>query len=480
MEVSTAASLNISPHTSAHDSYIWDEEDEAAIATCLSSPREVAGGELPMYLSGEHFLGSGVTPLRYSQAQELLNILMHTPSIAVNPAYVAKLKGSSLFTEAGRCDVTVPLILSSVTVSPKANARGQFAIIVREHTGCFNLPTCVDRCWLFQMDARQRIVSSTIEKLCAAGAVLESTVNPAQLRQVSDTSRALVYMAPLVPLLQDGEHESEAGESSRGPANARAVKVFKAQVLEARGAGPSASADEPPKDVARELKMLALAQKHRAILSLHGLARVPTGWALLTEWCEGGCLLRHLTAGRQSESQASLLEKQLLAGIGHLHQRGIVHRDVKLENILLRSRSRLALSGFALAAPLCEACEATEPVGTVGYMAPEVIRYAPALEPADVFAAGVVLYTLLLGRQPFGGETPAEETKYRTTCTEADYTGLIFQNVSGLCQRLLQSLLEKDPVERPKAVAAAQDDWFFMDPTKPLRDVEACDPWHAW
>jgi len=474
-------------------------EEEAAIASsCLSSICETAGGELPMYLSGDHFLGSGVTPLRDSQAKELLEILIRTPSIAVNPAYVAKLRGSTLFTEAGRSDVTIPLILSSLTVSPKANARGQLAIVVREQASCPNLSASIDRCWLFQIDARRAVVAHTIDKLCAAGAVLDTVLDPVQHVQVSDTSRARVYNAPVAPLVQEQTY-IEKGHSSmkddtspgtlvsspqltalpslfnsiQGQPDFRAVKVFKAPRQ-----GQSASTGEPPTEIARELKMLALAQSHRAILSLHGLVRVPAGWALLTEWCHAGSLLQSLTAeGRHSEGQAMLLEKQLLAGIRHLHQRGIVHRDVKLDHILLHSKRKLVLSGFALAAPLSEAAEATEPVGTVGYMAPEVIRYTPALEPADVFAAGVVLYTLLLGQQPFGAETPAEETKYRTTCTEADYSGLIFQNVTGPCHHLLKSLLEKDPVERPTSLAAVEDDWFLMDPKKPVRtDAEAKSP----
>ncbi|CAE7859680.1 Camk1d, partial [Symbiodinium microadriaticum] len=480
-------------------------EEEAAIASsCLSSMCETAGGELPMYLSGDHFLGSGVTPLRDSQAKELLEILIRTPSIAVNPAYVAKLRGCTLFTEAGRSDVTIPLILSSLTVSPKANARGQLAIVVREQAGCPNLSASIDRCWLFQIDARRSVVAHTIDKLCAAGAVLDTVVDPVQHVQVSDTSRARVYNTLVAPLVQEQTYmekgnsvmtgtkdDQSAGtlvstpqltslpslfNSVQGQPDFRAVKVFK--VLQVPPSGQSASSRAPPNEIARELKMLALAQRHRAILSLHGLVRVPAGWALLTEWCDAGSLSQRLIAeGRQSEGQAMLLQKQLLAGIRHLHQRGIVHRDVKLDHILLHSMSKLVLSGFALAAPLCEAREAAEPVGTVGYMAPEVIRYTPALEPADVFAAGVVLYTLLLGQQPFGAETPAEETKYRTTCTEADYSGLIFQNVTGLCHHLLKSLLEKDPVERPTALAAAEDDWFLMDPKQPIKtDAEAKSP----
>ncbi|CAE7731228.1 unnamed protein product, partial [Symbiodinium pilosum] len=264
------------------------------------------------------------------------------------------------------------------------------------------------------------------------GAVLDNLVDPVKHLQVSETDRAVVYATPLVPLLQDGFDNSRAAEktfsdpslepsspsllASVGQTQLRAVKLFKA--LEALEGGQM-TGNLPPKDVVKELKMMVLAQKHKSIIRLHALSRVPTGWALLTDWCAGGSLLHHLAAdGRQPEGQAMLLQRQLLVGLAHLHQRGIVHRDVKLEHILLRSANKLVLSGFGLAAPISEAREATEPVGTVGYMAPEVIRYTPALEPADVFAAGVVLYTMLLGRQPFGRETPAEETKYRTTCTE--------------------------------------------------------------
>jgi serine/threonine protein kinase len=90
---------------------------------------------------------------------------------------------------------------------------------------------------------------------------------------------------------------------------------------------------------------------------------------------------------------------QLLCALGHAHGRGIVHLDVKPAN-LLRSGAQLKLGDFGLAR---RAGEAGPAHGTPGYMAPEQMRGRPPGPPADLYAAGVVLYELLAGARLFAG-----------------------------------------------------------------------------
>lgn len=99
-------------------------------------------------------------------------------------------------------------------------------------------------------------------------------------------------------------------------------------------------------------------------------------------------------------------------------------------------------------------------VGTVGYMAPEVIRYEEATFRSDIFSAGVVIYLLFSGEHPFGEEHTAEFTKYQTACVEADVQSGLFESASVAFRRLLEQVLQKDPTERPTAEEALQDEWF--------------------
>jgi len=438
----------------------YEAPDEAVLGSGLSSPCDtLEGGALPIYLSAVHFLGSGVTPVKPRHAEEMLLELEANPAQAVNPAYVAKLRETLLYTE-GHPDVMIRLPSCAMTVSRKANNRGQRGVCLRESNTCASAdPESDDRCWVFQTEARRDVVPSVLEKLCAAGAVLEASADFENVLQVNDGPAAVVYATPLLPFEQDARKIGMSTDQHEMSGKLfRAAKAYK--VLEDKEASRGSSPGVPPEEIARELKMLLLVQKHRSILELHGLVHCPTRWVLLTDWCEGGSLAQDLkTGGPKFEDDARALGKQLFAALLHLHLRGVVHRDVTLEHLLVRTPGELVLGGFSRAAPIAEAKDASEPVGTVGYMAPEVIRYAPALQAADMFSAGVVLYTLLLGVQPFGGATPAEETKYLTACVEADFSSLA-QKASARCQSMLHALLEKDPADRPTAAAALEDDWF--------------------
>ena len=100
-----------------------------------------------------------------------------------------------------------------------------------------------------------------------------------------------------------------------------------------------------------------------------------------------------------------------LSGLEALHNLGIVHRDVKPENLLLLDRRgglldlRIADLGTAPQLSTTERC--TTRAGTPGYMAPEVLLELPYGQPVDVWSLGVILFTLLSGRHPF--DAPDDE-----------------------------------------------------------------------
>src|SRR5580693_8856000 len=92
----------------------------------------------------------------------------------------------------------------------------------------------------------------------------------------------------------------------------------------------------------------------------------------------------------------------VLSGLAAAHQAGIVHRDVKPENVLLTDDGRVKVVDFGLA----RASAAGVIIGSVNYIAPEQVTGAPSDPRTDVYSAGIMLFEMLTGRQPFSGETP--------------------------------------------------------------------------
>lgn len=147
---------------------------------------------------------------------------------------------------------------------------------------------------------------------------------------------------------------------------------------------------------------------------------------ILLQLCRGGELYDAIVErGHCNEYDATEIMRQLMAALYALHKHNILHLDIKPENILLdeafgkndaKNPPKIILTDFGLARSMFGTCQHgsksgnSRPViaGTVGYIAPEVITsrlYTPA---ADVFAAGVILYILLVGYPPFRGKTDTE------------------------------------------------------------------------
>src|SRR2546428_8785286 len=123
-----------------------------------------------------------------------------------------------------------------------------------------------------------------------------------------------------------------------------------------------------------------------------------------------GMNLRSLLAeyGRLEPAQAVEICLPVLAALDHAHGHGIVHRDVKPENILIARSGSVKVADFGLARAYADSyvsqAEGTV-TGTVQYLAPEQIQGEPADPRTDLYAVGVVMFECLTGRAPFGGET---------------------------------------------------------------------------
>ena len=183
------------------------------------------------------------------------------------------------------------------------------------------------------------------------------------------------------------------------------------------------SSFEDPKARARLLQeaRAAAALNHPHICTVHEVGEADGQTYIAMELVDGQTLSERLKAGPLPVDQVVRYGRQLADALAHAHQRGVVHRDLKSANIMVRPDGRVKVLDFGLAKRL-SATELTAAVtrdvgsltqpgtvmGTVAYMAPEQLRGEPAQTPSDIWALGVVLQEMTTGERPFVGQTGFE------------------------------------------------------------------------
>jgi len=180
-----------------------------------------------------------------------------------------------------------------------------------------------------------------------------------------------------------------------------AIKTLRPEAL----GGPEAI--ERLKDEIR----LARRISHPGVVRIHDLGESDGAYFVTMEHVAGlsvAEVLRRL--GRLPAPQVVALGKQLCAALGAAHAQGVIHRDVKPQNLMLQPDGALKVLDFGVARLAERASGITTAglvVGTPEYMAPEQLLDEPVDARADVYAAGVVLYEALTGRRPYEAGTPA-------------------------------------------------------------------------
>src|SRR5438445_12873431 len=158
----------------------------------------------------------------------------------------------------------------------------------------------------------------------------------------------------------------------------------------------------------REARAAAILN-HPSIVGVYDWGTTDGTYFMVMEFVPGPNL-RPLLAeyGRLEPAQAVEVCLPVLAALDHAHGHGIVHRDVKPENILIARSGAVKVADFGLARAYADSyisqAEGTV-TGTVQYLAPEQIQGEPADPRTDLYALGVVMFELLTGRAPFTGET---------------------------------------------------------------------------
>jgi eukaryotic-like serine/threonine-protein kinase len=156
----------------------------------------------------------------------------------------------------------------------------------------------------------------------------------------------------------------------------------------------------------------------------------------------------------------------VLAGLAAAHQAGIVHRDVKPENVLLTDDGRVKVVDFGLARASAAVgnTRAGMIIGSVAYIAPEQVTGAPSDARTDVYSAGIMLFEMLTGRQPYSGESPLA-VAYAHVNSDVPAVGSLVGGIPPGVDQLVGAATSRDPQRRPP------DAGTFLRVTRALRGL---------
>lgn len=180
---------------------------------------------------------------------------------------------------------------------------------------------------------------------------------------------------------------------------------------------------------------------------------------LTMEYVEGESLSSQLaTEGRLAAARATAIALDICAGLAAAHVAGVIHRDLKPDNVLLEKGGRVVITDFGIAcARGDDSPDAQTQGGTVGtpaYMAPEQVRGSRSLDArTDLYALGVLLFELLSGRLPFEGETAYTLATARLVAAAPDLSRFVPNVPAGLA-RIVAQCLEREPDARPPSAQA--------------------------
>jgi eukaryotic-like serine/threonine-protein kinase len=202
--------------------------------------------------------------------------------------------------------------------------------------------------------------------------------------------------------------------------------------------------------------------QHPGIVPIHDVGQVHGQHYFAMQYIDGQSLADRLTVGPMEPDEAVALLVQVARAVDYLHQANILHRDLKPSNVLIDCDGHPFVADFGLAKFFEPGSQSTASgliAGTPSYMAPEQAagrrdEIGPA---ADVYGLGAILYEMLTGRAPFGGETPVD-TIMQVLGRDPTPPRQLNPKVPRGLERICLKCLAKSPGERYAGAAALADD----------------------
>ncbi|KAG5637271.1 hypothetical protein H0H81_005165 [Sphagnurus paluster] len=196
---------------------------------------------------------------------------------------------------------------------------------------------------------------------------------------------------------------------------------------------------------------------HPHITQMYEVIATEASIWIVTELCCGGELFDYLAEkGRLAEDEAKILFGQLCLAIAYLHDNGIVHRDLKLENVLLDERCRVKLGDFGFTREFERGSFMETFCGTTGYASPEMLQGKKYQGPeVDVWSMGIILYCLLTGMLPFDDD---DDDIMRQKIIKGDFEDPDWLSIES--RDLIKNILQKDIISRLTIPQILAHPWF--------------------
>ncbi len=219
----------------------------------------------------------------------------------------------------------------------------------------------------------------------------------------------------------------------------------------------------------------ALQLDHPNIVKVRDFGCTKNAHFMVMELVDGVSLAKHIAErGRLPEPEAVGLIVQAATALHYVHQKKLVHRDVKPDNLLLTKQGKVKLTDLGLVKVLDEQANLTRPnsgLGTPNYTAPEQFNDAKNADArCDIYSLGATLYTAVTGEVPFGAATPLNVLKKKLSCDLAPARSLVPGRSERLCAAITRAM-NLDPRRRHPSCAE-----FIADLTgkKSSQTVQVC------
>ena len=193
---------------------------------------------------------------------------------------------------------------------------------------------------------------------------------------------------------------------------------------------------------------------HQGIVTVFDTGEDADGPFIVQELVDGTTLAAHLAhTGPLGPQPVTDIVSQVAAALDHAHSVGVIHRDIKPANLIMEPDGRVRIADFGIAHTVDDPATITasgELVGTITYLAPEILAGQPATPASDIYSLGAVTYELLSGQPPYQAPTPAALLEAVRIGDLPDLRGVVPDQMA----LAVAGAMARDPVSRPQSAGA--------------------------